>query len=226
MLNKKYTLLSIFIISLVIINFLIITTLKNQKEKEPNKDELLDIKIEISEDDLNKIKTQTDKEPYVKVNAIINGQKFKNCALRTKGSTGYELVKKSNQPERYGYRLELDYYIKDQHYNGITKISLNNGVVDKTAIREMVAYDIYEASGVHVPKRYLCELTLGDKNEGIYTFVEIPQENFLQRTYGNNAGNLYKPKITVYDSEDITYKGDDIQNYTCIYKGEKIRKKC
>ncbi|MBR3134750.1 MAG: CotH kinase family protein [Clostridia bacterium] len=157
------------------------------------------VEIIATEEQMNYLKNNTDTEPYIKVDVIINGTTIKNCGLRTKGSTIYSKLGETTNPTRFGYMLELDYYKKYQSYDGIKKISLNTNAYDKTTIREMICYDIYEIAGVKTVKRSLCDLTIAGKDEGIYTFVEVPLENFINRTYGNNDGVIYKPKIPTED---------------------------
>lgn len=164
-----------------------------------DKNKLTIIEIIATDEEMEYLKNNTDTEPYIKVDVIINGTKIKNCGLRTKGSTIYSKLGETTNPTRFGYLLELDYYTKNQNYDGIKKFFLNTNAYDKSTIREMICYDIYEIADVKTVKRSLCDLTIGGKDEGIYTLVEVPTENFINRTYGNNDGVIYKPKVPIED---------------------------
>ncbi len=221
---------SILIIILILfatyILYTIYLSLENEKIVEKiDKNKLSNLEIIILEEDLEKIYSDPTKEEYISVDIIINGKKFKNCGLRTKGSSGYKVVQESKNSTRFGYRLELDYFIEDQSYDGISKFYINNGLLDKTYIKEMVAFDIYEKAGVKTPKRSLCELTINGKNEGIYTIVEVADDEFIEREYGDLDGIIYKAKINAEENEDyLVYVGDDFNNYPEIIDCEKFGK--
>jgi spore coat protein CotH len=215
-----------FILGIAYILFVTIHNYINNKVDPINKDELMTIKISIDDELYQELYSSPEDENYISVDVEINGKEFKNCGFRTKGSSVYEVVRATDNPTRFGYRLELDYYVKDQNYDGIKKFYLNNGALDPTYIKEMIGYDVYEKAGVKTPKRALSELTINGKNDGIYTIVELPEEDFLQRNYGSNYGIIYKTKITEKTAPDnessLVYKDDNIETYLPIYNCEKF----
>jgi spore coat protein CotH len=215
-----------FILGIVYILFVTIHNYINNKVDPINKDELMTIKISIDDELYQELYSSPEDENYISVDVEINGKEFKNCGFRTKGSSSYDVVKATDNPTRFGYRLELDYYVKDQNYDGIKKFYLNNGVLDTTYIKEMIGYDVYEKAGVKTPKRALSELTINGKNDGIYTIVELPEEDFLLRNYGSNYGIIYKTKITEKTAPDnessLIYIDDNIESYLPIYNCEKF----
>lgn len=225
--KDKNLILLFILISLYIIvtTYIIILALTSDTYDDIDKNKLLSIQIIADENDLEKIYDNPELEEYIKVDVIINGKKINNCAIRTKGSSAYKAVAQSNNPNKHGYRLELDYYNKNQSYNGIKKFYLNNNILDPTYLKEMIAYDIYEEAGVATPIRAFTELSINDKNDGIYTIVEIPEEDFLQRHYGSDYGILYKPKITEEyapeNEKSLVYKDNNIESYPIIYYCEK-----
>ena len=89
----------------------------------------------------------------------------------------------------------------------------------------MVAFDIYEKVGVKTPKRSLCELTINDKNDGIYTIVEVADDEFIKRTYGDLSGIIYKVKSGYNTTEDsFVYIDDNYESYPIITECDKFGK--
>jgi spore coat protein CotH len=211
---------AIYILAIIIFNHF------NNIVEPINKDKIMTIKIIADDNVLQKMYENAEEEEYISVDVKINGTLIKNCGFRTKGSTSYQVVKASDNPTRFSYRLELDYFVKNQSYDGVKKFYINNGLLDPTYIKEMVGYDIYEKAGVKTPKRALSELIINEKNDGIYTIVEIPEEDFLERNYGSSYGIIYKVKITEKvapnNEEDLLYKDDNIESYLPIYNCEKF----
>ena len=224
-LKSKNIQISIITIALILfIAYLIFLSTIDSPVGDIDKDGFLNIKIVGNEKEFKKIHDDPFLEEYIIVDVEINGQILRNCGLRTKGSSSYKGVKISNNTTKYGYRLEFDYTNKSQSYNGVKKVYINNGIYDKTCIREMIAFDIYELAGVATPKRSLAEVCINEKNNGIYTIVEIAEEDFLQRTYGNTSGIIYKPKMkdetTPENEKSFWCEGNEITDYPAILEGE------
>jgi len=223
--NIIQNLILVFIF-IVIAVYIIFLAINNKTYDDISKDKLLNIKIIADFEQLNMIFNNPKAEEYIQVDVEINGQTIKNCGLRTKGSSGYSLLNNSSNKFKFGYRLEFDYFNKSQNYNGIKKLYINNGIYDKTYIKEMIAFDIYEKAGVKTPQRCFGEVYINGANQGIYTIVEVPEEDFLIRNYGANYGILYKPKITAEytprNAESFVYIDDNIESYPSLYYCEKF----
>ncbi len=196
---KNIMILVLVVAFIILLEKIYVLDYEKSTQEIIDKNRLTKVEIIATQKQMEYLKNNTDTEPYIKVDVIINETRINNCGLRTKGSTIYSKLGETVNPTRFGYMLELDYYKKYQSYDGIKKISLNTNAYDKTTIREMICYDIYEVAGVKTTKSSLCDLTIAGKDEGIYTLVEVPTENFINRTYGNNDGVIYKPKISTED---------------------------
>lgn len=192
-----------------------------------DKNKLSNIEIEIPKETLDKIYENPQKEEYVSVNVKINGKEYRNCGLRTKGSISYEILGKTSNPNKHGYRLELDYFIEDQTYDDVSKFYLNNGLLDKTYIKEMVCFDLYEKVNVKVPKRCLCDLKINGTSEGVYTLVEVAAEEFIEREFNTQDGIIYKAKVSSEENSDdnaLTYVDDNFESYYEVMDAEKFGK--
>jgi spore coat protein CotH len=75
---------------------------------------------------------------------------------------------------------------------GVDKLTFNNMVQDATMAHEMLAYALYEAMGVPVPRRTYARLTVNDVYFGLYLNIETVDRRFLARRFVSNRGALYE----------------------------------
>lgn len=176
------------------------------------------IKVEII-DKYNRMKelyANPKEEKYVIVDIILNGKYYKNVGIRTKGSTVYGYIAKSRNPERFSFKIKLDYIEKDQKYAGISEFHLNTGNQDKSGIREYLIYEIYNQMGIETQKYALGELKINGINSGTVTVVEVINEEYIAKKYNTTEGNLYKPEGSLYGA-NLIYSNNNIQNYKGIF---------
>lgn len=71
----------------------------------------------------------------------INGERFDNVGIRTKGASSLDDVT-IMKSDRYSFTLKLNKYVKGQKYHGMTKLLLNNNIWDATQMKDAVVYDM------------------------------------------------------------------------------------
>lgn len=135
--------------------------------------------------------TCTDEE-YVSCRAVIDGEAFTNIGLRAKGNTSLSTVS-SMGSQRYSFKLEFDQYDKTKSYYGLDKLSLNNLIQDNTLMKDYLTYQLMGKMGAQAPLCSYVYITVNGENWGLYLAVEAIEESFLQRNYGSDYGDLYKP---------------------------------
>lgn len=69
---------------------------------------------------------------------------------------------------------------------------LNGEGYDTTLMREKVAYDLYEAVGIHPTRTRFVHLNLNGEFVGVYTQIENPDAEFLRRTGRDSSGDVFK----------------------------------
>ncbi len=148
--------------------------------------------IDIVMDDWDSfLETCTDEE-YSSCAVVIDGEAYKNIAIRAKGNTSLSSVQ-SYGNNRYSFKIEFDHYDSSITYHGLDKLCLNNIIQDNTFMKDYIVYRMMNDMGVSSPLVSFCYITVNGEDWGLYLAVEAIEESFLKRNYGNDYGDLYKP---------------------------------
>lgn len=153
--------------------------------------------IDIVMEDWEDFIANCEKEEYEQCSVVIDGEVCKNAGIRAKGNTSLSNVA-AMRSERYSFKIEFDHYDSTKSYFGLDKLSLNNLIQDTTFMKDYLTYRMMGSFGVDAPLCSYAYITVNGGDWGLYLAVEGVEEAFLQRNYGNNYGNLYKP-----DSSDM-----------------------
>ena len=89
--------------------------------------------------------------------------------------------------------MEFDQYDDTKSYYGLDKLSLNNIIQDNTYMKDYLVYQMMNEFGVDAPLCSYAYITVNGEDWGLYLAVEGVEDSFLQRNYGNDYGELYKP---------------------------------
>lgn len=159
--------------------------------------------INIVMDDWDDFIENCTSEKYYKCTVIIDNEAYKNVAIRGKGNTSLTQVQ-SYDNNRYSFKIEFDHYDNSNTYHGLDKLCLNNIIQDNTYMKDYLTYQMMNKMGVASPLCSYAYITVNGDDWGLYLAVESIEESFLQRNYGKNYGDLYKPDSsnTVNDSND------------------------
>lgn len=148
--------------------------------------------IEIVMDDWDGFIETCQSEEYSACNVVIDGESYKNVGIRAKGNTSLSSVSAMGS-SRYSFKIEFDKYDSVKSYHGLDKISLNNLIQDNTMMKDYLTYQMMNAFGVPSSLSSFVYITVNGEDWGLYLAVEGVEEAFLQRNYGNDYGELYKP---------------------------------
>ena len=148
--------------------------------------------IDIVMDDWDEFLTTAQSEEYSDCTVIIDGETYKNVGIRGKGNTSLSTVSSMNS-DRYSFKVEFDQYDKNKSYHGLDKLSLNNVIQDNTYMKDYLTYQMMNEFGASAPLCSFAYITVNGEDWGLYLAVEGIEDAFLQRNYGNNYGELYKP---------------------------------
>ncbi len=140
------------------------------------------------------IETCTDEE-YTLCSVVIDGESYKNVAIRAKGNTSLTQVANYGN-DRYSFKIEFDHYDSTKTYYGLDKLSLNNIIQDNTYMKDYLTYQMMGYFGVDAPLCSYVYITVNGEDWGLYLAVEGVEEAFLERNYGSGYGELYKPDST------------------------------
>ena len=148
--------------------------------------------IDIVMDDWDTFIENCQNEEYAICEISIDGETYKNVGIRGKGNTSLSNVS-SMGSERYSFKVEFDQYDDTENYYGLDKLSLNNIIQDNTFMKDYLTYRMMNEFGVDAPLCSFAYITVNGEDWGLYLAVEGVEDSFLQRNYGNDYGELYKP---------------------------------
>lgn len=148
--------------------------------------------IDIVMDDWEAFLSTATSEEYSSCHLVIDGESYKNVAIRGKGNTSLSSVAAYGN-DRYSFKVEFDHYQSGATYHGLDKLSLNNLIQDNTYMKDYFAYTLMNKMGVAAPLCSFVQVNVNGESWGLYLAVEGVEDAFLQRNYGKDHGELYKP---------------------------------
>ena len=140
---------------------------------------------------------------YFDVAANIDGVALLHVGARIKGQvTAFD-------PKR-PLKLDLNRFVKGQEYDGVTKINIHQGWMEKSYVREMLAYNIMRKAGVPASRTSPCRVYFNDKYIGLYTLVEQVNKNFLKDKYSSKKGLLLKKVLQEWEVKSGKGRQEDL----------------
>jgi hypothetical protein len=169
---------------------------------------------------------------YVRGGVEIDGQTFREAAVRFKGNASYM---SSSRGLKRPFKIDLNKFDKQAQFQGLTTLVLNNNVMDAAMMRETVAYPLFRAAGLPASRTGYAKvyLTVPGQHDreylGLYTLVEYVDEEFLAKHFGPGNGEslLLKPEGM---QGGVQYLGENWERYKERYdakfgdKGEAGKK--
>lgn len=168
--------------------------------------------IDIIMDDWDEFLKTAQSEEYSDCTVIIDGEAYKNVGIRGKGNTSLSTVS-SMGSDRYSFKVEFDQYDKNKSYHGLDKLSLNNVIQDNTYMKDYLTYQMMNEFGASAPLCSFAYITVNGEDWGLYLAVEGVEDSFLQRNFGNDYGNLYKPDSMSFGGGRGNGKDFDIKDF-------------
>lgn len=172
------------------------------KEKLFDTSYVHNINIEIAEEDWNDLLENASEQNFYTCNITIDGEEYSNVGIRTKGNSSLSQVVNSDS-DRYSFKINFKKYDKEQNYYGLEKLNLNNIIQDATYMKDYLAYTMMGEFGVASPYVSYSYITINGEEWGLYLNVEEIEESFLERNYGEDYGNLYKPETMEMDGDKM-----------------------
>ena len=146
--------------------------------------------------------TFSDETPiYVPCNLEFNGLNWYSVGIRYKGNSSLSAY--SSGVNKLPFLLEFDQFEDDypeimgQTFYGFPALSMSSNYNDKSFLREKVACDLFREFGVPAPYTAFYQMYVdygeGPVYFGLYTAVEVAFESMLEKQFGSETGNCYKP---------------------------------
>ena len=178
--------------------------------------------IDIVMDDWDSFLENCESEEYSACAVVIDGESYKNVAIRAKGNTSLSSVR-SLGSSRYSFKVEFDHYDDTKTYHGLDKLNLNNLIFDNTMMKDYLTYRMMAEFGVDAPLCSFVYITVNGEDFGLYLAVEGVEDAFLERNY-SGTGELYKPDSMSFgggrgngkgfNMDDVEFYGGEAQNGT------------
>ena len=155
------------------------------------KDSVIDINIEVSDENWAAILADPMAEEYVSADVTVDGTTVSDVGIRAKGNSSLMSVANSDS-DRYSLRVKFDKYVDGQSLLGLDELVLNNCFSDPSYMREYLTYEAFSELGSDTPLTVYANIYINGELFGFYLCVEDVGDSFLAREFDNDDGNLYK----------------------------------
>lgn len=172
-----------------------------------DKDGITTVNITISDEDWADMLENPLEEEFHLCDITINGETYESIAIRTKGMTSLSSVANSDS-DRFSFKIKADEYVSGQSFDGLDEFVLNNIYQDATYMKEYLSYEMMDYIGVDTPLYSYAAISINGEHFGLYLMVEALEEDFLDRVYGADYGELYKPESMSGKMGDWTTDGE------------------
>ena len=81
---------------------------------------------------------------------------------------------------------------RGQKFDNLKQLNLNNSFNDPTFLREKTYLDFCKAKGLNAPRCVYANVYVNNVLWGFYTIIEEIDKTYLESTFLNNGGNLFK----------------------------------
>lgn len=178
--------------------------------------------------------SSTTDPDYIDVTLKFNGKTWKNVGFRLKGNSTLRTAWQTGN-YKLPFRLNFDEFedkypaITNQHFHGFEEMSFSPGAKDPSLIREKTASDIFRLAGIPCARTAFYRVSIdfgsGMRYCGVYTGIELPDDNMVKDQFGEESGNIYKPELnltsfnaTLFDKKNNETAADysDVQQLVTI----------
>jgi hypothetical protein len=155
---------------------------------------------------------------YVPADVTFEGETLRRVGFRLKGNSTLLLTWRRGS-DKLPFRLNFDGLearfpeTRDRTLFGFPNLAFTNNGLDGSYLRGKVVTDLFAEANVPSARTAFMRVYLdrgaGSSYWGLYTMAEVPDRPLLNRVFGSDAGNLYKPhgtggRWTIFDAEDFS----------------------
>ena len=176
------------------------------------------VNIIITDEEWKKIDEATsENKEYAVCDVEIDGELFKNVALKAKGHSSLSFAKgrKDRTKDRVGLRINFSKYDDNTTYHGLDKLSLNNFAADVTCMKDYIAYNMMSDMGVASPLSSYTVVQKNGEDLALFLAVEDIDKSFAVRNYGDAEVDFYKPE------SEAAAKQSDLEAVLQVFSGNK-----
>jgi spore coat protein CotH len=112
-------------------------------------------------------------------------QTVRNVGIRSRGTGSRSGIKP-------GLRVDFDRYTTTQKFLGLKSFVLRNNTQDMTNLHERLSMLIFRRMGEPASREAHAKMFVNEEYVGLFTIVESVDKTFLEKTFGEDGGDLYK----------------------------------
>lgn len=169
---------------------------------------LHDVYLDLQESDWQALRDNYLENTYYPSDFRWNGITVSNIAIRSRGSG-------SRSPEKPNLRLNFNRNVSGQRFLGLKDVALKANNQDASLIRETSSFALMRRMGIPAPREAHARLFINGEFFGLYTIVEMINEDFLSRVFQEDEGYLYEYERP--GDYDFSYLGDDPSVYLTYF---------
>lgn len=143
-------------------------------------------------------------------NAFID-EIVENVGFRLRGNT-------SRLAEKKSFKLSFNDFVPGREFYGVDKMNLNGEHNDPSIIRSKLCWDLYEKIGMKASRASHIQVFINDTYYGLYISIEHIDDEFLQKHFSDDSGNLWK----CHYPARLDYLGDDPELYKLENNGQRV----
>ncbi|OGN88762.1 MAG: hypothetical protein A2158_06355, partial [Chloroflexi bacterium RBG_13_46_14] len=138
---------------------------------------------------------------WVSATIEFNGLTWTHVGIRYKGNSSLTSAWR-NGSLKIPFKLDFDEFeddypeIDNQRFYGFKQLSFSNAFADGTYMRDTLAADILDESGLIAAETAWYEVILdygeGQVNLGLYTAIEVIDDTVIDRCFEDDSGNIYE----------------------------------
>jgi CotH kinase protein/Lamin Tail Domain/FlgD Ig-like domain len=167
------------------------------------------IKITMDENDLQFMYDNPERDSMhvsqVHFNNAFIDEFIDSVGIRIRGNTSRSSHKKS-------IKLSFNTFIKGRKFYSLEKLNLNGEHNDPSIVRSKLCWDFYNGIGMVSTRATHAAVYINDKYYGLYISIEHIDEEFLQKNYADDSGNLWKCLF----GSDLVALGNDPELYKFV----------
>src|SRR5262245_11178177 len=146
---------------------------------------LHEIRLSVNTRDLALLREHWQDNTYYPADFRTNGQVVRNVGIRSRGQG-------SRRPNKLSLRVDMNRYTDGQTFLGLRSFILRNTSQDPSYMREHLAMSFVRKLGIPAVREAHARLFINNAYAGLYTIVESPDTDYLQKNLGENGGHLYE----------------------------------
>lgn len=137
--------------------------------------------------------------PWARATLRVGNTEIKDAGIRYKGNFTFT-SSSASAPLFANFKVKIDVYGADGSWDGVRTFNIHPGVIDRSKMRDAVAFALFRGAGVPAPRTTYAEVFFtvpgiySKVSGGLYTVIEDVNRRSLQRTLPPGTGLLMKPE--------------------------------